>query len=207
MFAIISFMSTEFTIFLYIIIVLSAVFHEYAHAYAAYSMGDPTAKNMGRLTLNPVSHMDPIGTVLLPLFLLFFLGGFIGYAKPVPYNPYNLRDQKYGDAKVAIAGPLSNFFIALVVALVLRAGLVEGFAETALPWIVYINIFLGLFNLIPIPPLDGSKIVGTFFPAYQEISSAGGIFVAIFLAIMFLPYLSGFIYLAFVGEAFPGLAF
>ncbi len=197
----------EFLIFLYIVIVLSAVFHEYAHAYAAYSMGDPTAKNMGRLTLNPIAHMDPIGTVLLPAFLLYFMGGFIGYAKPVPYNPYNLNDQKWGDAKVAIAGPLSNFFIALVIALLLRFVDFEGFTHIALSWVVYINIFLGLFNLIPIPPLDGSKILMSFFPAYRNFNSIGGIFIAIFLAILFLPFISNLIYYTLTGSEFVRLMF
>lgn len=197
----------EFKLFLYIIIVLSAVFHEYAHAFAAYSMGDPTAKNMGRLTLNPVAHMDPIGTVLLPIFLLYFVGGFIGYAKPVPYNPYNLSDQKWGETKVAVAGPLSNFFIAIVVALVLRFTELEGFTHIALSWIVYINIILGLFNLIPIPPLDGSKILTSFYPGYSRFNSIAGTFAAIFLAIIFLPYISNAIYLLMTGSQFSYLAF
>lgn len=197
----------EFKLFLYVIIVLSAVFHEYAHAYSAYSMGDSTAKNMGRLTLNPVAHMDPIGTVLLPLFLLYFLGGFIGYAKPVPYNPYNLTDQKWGELKVAIAGPLSNFFIALVVALILRFADLDGFVYIALSWIVYINIFLGLFNLIPIPPLDGSKVLMSIFPAYSSYNSIAGTFVAIFLAIIFLPYISNIVYLLMTGNQFSYIAF
>ncbi len=199
--------SIEFKLFLYAVIILSAIFHEYAHAYAAYRMGDPTAKNMGRLTLNPLAHMDPIGTVMLPLFLLFFVGGFIGYAKPVPYNPYNLRDAKYGSAKVAVAGPLSNFFIALIFALVVRFFDLTGFLSIAFSWIVYINIFLGLFNLIPIPPLDGSKILSIFFPSYGLSNSWGGVFIAIFIAIMFLSSLSGAVYSILTGVSFTPYAF
>ncbi len=191
--------SIEFKLFLYVIIVLSAVFHEYAHAFTAYYLGDPTAKNMGRLTLNPIAHMDPIGTVLLPLFLLFFVGGFIGYAKPVPYNPHNLKDQKYGSLKVGLAGPVSNFLIALVASFIIRFFSIGGFFAIALPWLVYINIFLGLFNLIPIPPLDGSKIVSAFFPTYGSRNAIGGTLIAIFLAIMFLPYISQFVYAIFTG--------
>ncbi len=197
----------EFKIFLYVIIVLSAVFHEYAHAFAAYQMGDNTAKNMGRLTLNPVAHMDPIGTVLLPLMLLFFWGGFIGYAKPVPYNPYNLNDAKYGSAKVGAAGPLSNFFIALIFALMLRFLNLGEFTYLAFSWIIYINIFLGLFNLIPIPPLDGSKIISVFFPNYGYSNSWGGVFVAIFVAMIFLPSISGMMYVLLTGSRFIPLAF
>ncbi len=92
-------MTVQFKIFLYIIIVLSAVVHEYSHGWMANALGDPTAKREGRLTLNPIKHLDPMGTVIVPLFLLFFAGGFIGWAKPVPYNPYNLKG-KHGSAKV-----------------------------------------------------------------------------------------------------------
>ena len=92
-------------LFLYIVIVFSATFHEYAHGFIAYKLGDSTAKDAGRLTLNPFAHIDLMGTVIIPLFLLFYGGVFLGWAKPVPYNPYNLKDQKYGSLKVGIAGP------------------------------------------------------------------------------------------------------
>jgi Zn-dependent protease len=201
----------DFKIFLYIVVVISAVFHEYSHGWMANYLGDPTAKYAGRLTLNPLKHLDPIGTVIMPLFLLFFLGGFIGWAKPVPYNPYNLRDQKYGSAKVGAAGPGANFLIALIIGLFLRFFPPGGFLYLALTWIVYINIFLGLFNLIPIPPLDGSKLLMDFFPQSKALQvleqSFIGIFLAIALAIMFLPYLSSFIYYFITGSPFSGLAF
>src|SRR3989344_8703448 len=106
--------SLEFKFFLYFLIVFSAVFHEYLHAWMANYLGDPTAKYAGRLTLNPLKHLDPLWTVFIPLMLLFFFGGFIGAAKPVPYSPHNLRDQKYGSIKVGLAGPFSNFFLALI---------------------------------------------------------------------------------------------
>jgi Zn-dependent protease len=203
--------SLEFKLFLYIIIVFSAVFHEYCHGWMANYLGDPTAKYAGRLTLNPIRHLDPMGTVIIPLFLLLFFGGFIGWAKPVPYNPFNLRDQKYGSAKVGVAGPGANFLIALIFGLFLRFFPSGGFLYIAFTWIVYINIFLGLFNLIPIPPLDGSKLLMDFFPQSRMLQglerSFIGIFLAIALAIMFLPYLSSFVYYFITGSSFPGLAF
>jgi len=207
----------SFKLFLYVIIVFSAVFHEYFHAWTANFLGDPTAKYAGRLTLNPLKHLDPIGTVILPLFLLFFVGGFIGWAKPVPYNPYNLRDQKWGSTKVAIAGPGANFLLALIFGLSVRFGAMFGIIGMgsilyiALTWIVYVNIFLGLFNLIPIPPLDGSKLLMDIFPQSKTIQFLGGSFVGIFLALilalMFLPYIAGFLYNLLVGLPFVGLGF
>jgi len=152
----------------YILIILfSVVIHEVSHGLAANAMGDDTAKIQGRLTLNPISHLDFFGSLLLPA-LTFFLGGFIfGYAKPVPYNPRNLNDRKYGPAKVALAGPLSNFTIAILFGLALRfiPGVLAG---TAIPqlfiFIVWINIILAIFNLMPVPPLDGHWLVLTLVP-------------------------------------------
>lgn len=200
-------------IFLYLIIVLSAVFHEYAHAFVAYRLGDNTAKDMGRLTLNPIEHLDPIGTVLLPLLLLFTSGFFIGWAKPVPYNPYNLRDQKYGSLKVGVAGPSANFIIAILLGLLIRfypASAVAGSDTTNLflsfvALIVYVNIFLALFNLIPIPPLDGSKIIMDLFPnSRQAMAQIGffGIFLALIVAFFILSPIANLLFRLFVGHAF-----
>ena len=201
----------EFKIFLYLVIVFSAVFHEYCHGWMAYSLGDPTAKYAGRLTLNPLKHIDPIGTVVLPLFLLFFAGGFIGWAKPVPYNPYNLKDQRWGSTKVAVAGPGANVLLALAIGLSLRFLPVSGLALVALHWVVFVNIFLALFNLIPLPPLDGSKLLFDLFPRSQAIRSLGqsfiGIFLAIFLALWFLPPLSQFVFELIVGNQFLAVGF
>ncbi len=153
-------------IFEIIILVLSAVAHEYMHGWMAYRLGDPTAKNAGRLTINPLAHLEWFGSFILPLLMIITKMPFIfGWAKPVPYNPYNLRDRKYGDAKVAIAGPLANFIIALFFGLFLR--FIPSFNlvfSTLLMSIVYINLVLMVFNLIPIPPLDGSKILAVFLP-------------------------------------------
>lgn len=195
----------EFKLFLYIIIIFSAIFHEFFHAWMAYQLGDSTAKYAGRLTLNPLKHMDMMGTVIIPLFLLFFAGGFIGWAKPVPYNPYNLRDQKWGSTKVAFAGPGSNFLIALIFSCLLRFAPVTASFYIAISWIIYINIFLALFNLIPIPPLDGSKLIMDLFPQQtQRFLRMGfiGIFLALFVAILILQPIVQFIYKIFIGTTF-----
>ena len=195
----------EFKLFLYVIIILSAVFHEFSHGWMAYQLGDPTAKNQGRLTLNPLKHIDPMGTVILPLFLLFFAGAFIGWAKPVPYNPHNLKDQKWGSSKVALAGPGANFLIAILVAVIIRFVPVSQSLFMAFSWIIYINIFLALFNLIPIPPLDGSKLLMDLFPQKtKQFLQMGfvGVFLAIFIAILILPSIAQIIFRLFTGVAF-----
>jgi len=165
-------------IFFIIIFIFSAVLHEIAHGWTANALGDPTAKNEGRLSLNPLKHLDPIGSVLLPASLILLGGGFIfGWAKPVPYNPYNLRNQKRDPALVALAGPAVNLLIALVFGFLLRGLLVwQGIAINAygqsfsiiLAGIVWVNILLGIFNLVPIPPLDGSKILFSFLPVQAD---------------------------------------
>ena len=157
------------------VLVVSVVVHEVAHGFAAYILGDPTAKLAGRLTLNPIKHLDPIGSIAVPLFLSLLPGGLIfGWAKPVPYNPYNLRGGKYSEAYVAVAGPLANIALALIFGLLLRAGwLVGWFGPTVVPivsLIVLVNIMLALFNLIPVPPLDGSTILATVLPAHSGVS-------------------------------------
>jgi len=195
----------EFKLFLYVVIILSAVFHEFSHGWMAYQLGDPTAKNQGRLTLNPIKHIDPVGTVILPLFLLFFAGAFIGWAKPVPYNPHNLKDQKWGSSKVALAGPGANFLIAILVAIIVRFVPMTQSLLMALSWIIYINIFLALFNLIPIPPLDGSKLLMDLFPQKaKQFLQMGfiGIFLAIFIAILIIPSIAQLVFKLFTGVAF-----
>lgn len=187
-------------LFIYVIIIMSAIFHEYAHAWTALYLGDPTAKHAGRLTLNPIAHMDLFGTVLLPLFLLLTSNTFIGYAKPVPVNPYNLSDQKYGEAKVAIAGPLSNIFIAIIFSTIIRFVSPSGFWLTAISYIIFINIILALFNLIPVPPLDGSKLLKTFVSFDFSIgNNLVGTILALMLAFLFLPSLASFIFQIFTG--------
>ncbi len=157
-------------IFQLAILLMSVVIHEFAHGWMALYLGDPTARNFGRLTLNPIKHLDFFGSLLVPLFLVVVRSPFVfGWAKPVPYNPHNLRDQKYGPAKVAAAGPSANLLVALIFGLALRF-MPEGILASTgliqiLSIIVFINILLAIFNLIPIPPLDGSKLLFAFLPA------------------------------------------
>lgn len=151
--------------FLFIFILPSAIIHEYAHGWAAYELGDDTAERMGRLTLNPVAHIDPFSTILLPLGLFVMSGGtfLFAAAKPVPYNPYNLRNKRFGPALVALAGPVSNLIVAFVFGLFVRFLPVSSFTSI-LFLLVYANVLLAVFNLLPIPPLDGSKILFALMP-------------------------------------------
>jgi len=158
------------TIFSLIVLLFSVIIHEIAHGYVAYSLGDPTAKYEGRLTLNPLKHLDPFGSIILPL-LLFIAGSpfLFGWAKPVPINPYNFRDQKYGEIKVSIAGPISNLCLAIFCGLILRFIPETIIASNpgiiiTLGYIVAINLWLAVFNLIPVPPLDGSWILFSLLP-------------------------------------------
>jgi len=158
-------------IFIILILLFSVIIHEVSHGLMADYLGDPTAKLAGRLTLNPINHLDPIGSILVPLLLIISQAGIIfGWAKPVPINPYNLRDKVYGQAKVAVAGPLANIFIALFFGIILRfipylfSYQVAINLITIFSYIVWINLILAIFNLLPIPPLDGSHILFTFLP-------------------------------------------
>ncbi len=153
------------------ILLFTLTIHEYSHGRVAYYLGDDTAKRAGRLTLNPISHIDPLG--LLMLFIVH-----IGWAKPVPINPYNFKDYKRDTAITAAAGPVSNFIVAIILSLIFNflrgiipiEHLMSGssrFIFTMLYYAVLINLALGIFNLIPIPPLDGSKILGGFLTDRQ----------------------------------------
>lgn len=151
-----------------VVLVISIILHEMAHGFMADYLGDPTARMQGRLSPNPLVHIDPIGSILVPgLLFLTNAGLLFGWAKPVPYNPYNLRDQKWGEALVAAAGPAVNLLIALVFGLLIRFAdpidLSDSFIHLS-SYVVYMNILLAFFNLIPFPPLDGSKIVHPFLP-------------------------------------------
>ncbi|MBT3730213.1 site-2 protease family protein [bacterium] len=157
-------------IFIIAILIFSVVLHEVSHGYAANFLGDPTARLAGRLTLNPIKHLDMMGSIIIPAILILTGAGFIfGWAKPVPYNPYNLRKGgKYAEAIVAGAGPASNFIIAIIFGLLMRFGIASGIATVPFIQIagiiVFVNIMLGVFNLIPVYPLDGSKVLAGILP-------------------------------------------
>ena len=201
-------------LFTILALIMSAILHEYAHGWVAYKLGDDTAKDAGRLTLNPIAHLDLFGSIILPLLLIMSKTGFIiGWAKPVPYNPHNLRDQKYGDLKVAIGGPATNFLLAILFGLVARLTPIAGALKQSLIVnyfsgnhdfllnqmqgsmmasvfvlsiiAVFINLLLMIFNLIPIPPLDGSKVLMTFLSADWKMKfhkiEPYGIFIILFL--------------------------
>lgn len=162
-------MTFELLLLIIPVLIVSVIIHEVAHGYAAYFQGDPTALHAGRLTMNPFSHLDPFGSIILPL-LTAWSGFFFGYAKPVPYNPHNLRDKKWGEAIVAFAGPLANIVIALIFSLIIR--FMDGMygldptsmVAQGLFFVVIANLFLAILNLIPLPPLDGSKILFSLLP-------------------------------------------
>ena len=157
----------ELMVFTVVVLIFSVIVHEVAHGWIANALGDPTAKLAGRLTLNPLPHIDPIGSVLLPGLLVASGSGFLfGWAKPVPYNPYNLRNQRWGEAIVGVAGVATNLVLAIVFALVARYAASVGMLEFAsLAAIVcWVNLFLGLFNLIPFPPLDGFTVLRGLLP-------------------------------------------
>lgn len=155
------------TIFALIVLLFSVIIHEIAHGSAALFLGDATAKKEGRLTLNPIKHIDLFGTIILPLLLVISGSSFIfGWAKPVPINPYNFKDKdkKWGMLKVSLAGPLSNLALAIIFGLAIRFINLPASLFTFFSIIVYYNFLLAIFNLFPIPPLDGSHILFSFLP-------------------------------------------
>ncbi len=178
------------------ILLMSVVIHEVSHGIVALWQGDPTAKLMGRLTLNPIKHLDFLGSFFVPMIFIFTTGFFFGWAKPVPYNPYNLRNQKWGAAMVGAAGPISNFVIAIVFGLALRffpltsdLAFMQNLFQVFII-IVMLNIILGVFNLIPIPPLDGSKLLFSILPPHmshiqQMLERYGFIILLFFIFFMF----------------------
>lgn len=201
-----------------VILILSIVLHEVAHGYAANWLGDPTARLSGRLSPNPLVHIDPMGSVIIPA-LLFMSGAqfLFGYAKPVPYNPYNLNNQKWGEAIVAAAGPLTNLLLAFIFAIIIRMSevlsLSDAFIEMA-SYVVFINILLALFNAIPFPPLDGSKVIIPFLPfglAYKYrmfaqyienlglVALFGSVFIFIYVLWQPFSHLVWSVYQIFVG--------
>jgi len=195
-----------FQLAFYIFIIMGAILHEYSHGFMADKLGDPTARFEGRLTFNPLKHIDLFGTIILPLILILTTGIAFGYAKPVPYNPYNLKNPKRDAALVGAAGPLSNFLVAGLLGLVMRFLPFNTFTYV-LGIGLLVNIILAVFNLVPIPPLDGSKVLLAFIPdswaTYWENLERWGIFlVFIFIYYFFsllMPIIS-FVFLLFSGR-------
>lgn len=188
------------------VLIFSIVLHEVAHGWVARQQGDPTAAMLGRLTLNPIPHIDPVGSILVPAMLALLPGGIIfGWAKPVPINPRNFRNFKRGDILVSLAGVTVNFFLAIAftVVMALAEWLIRLTPELAPTWLilrgmaeygVIINFVLMLFNLIPIPPLDGSHVFAYLLPTklavrYRQIGMAGTVIVFMLL------WLTGFTFL------------
>lgn len=190
-------------IIIIIALILSIVIHEVAHGYMANWLGDPTARLQGRLSANPLVHIDPLGSVIIPALLFFGNAGILfGWAKPVPYNPYNLKNQKWGEAMVAAAGPAVNILLAVIFSVIIRSAemlsLSSSFVELAW-YIVYINILLAMFNMLPIPPLDGSKILMSILPfslqqQYRQFimfTERYGMFAMFAFIFLFLMFFSG----------------
>ena len=197
--AMLTFMDPVSVLFYLVILLMSVILHEVAHGYTAFSLGDSTAKQAGRLTINPIPHIDPIGSVAVPLLLVLSSSPFLfGWAKPVPVNPYNFRDKKYGSAKVSFAGPAANLAIALSFGFLLRflgtpiAAILPGIIPL-LVGIVYLNLVLAIFNLLPIPPLDGSHILFDFLPrsldVVRRILIQYGLFILLFFIFFLFQYL------------------
>ncbi len=202
-------------IFYILVLIMSVVIHEFSHGYTAYLLGDNTAKDRGRLTLNPINHLDLFGSIILPILLYFTTHGsfLVGWAKPVPYNPNNLRNVRKGTFLVSIAGILSNLVIAVIFGLLIRFATVFGIpAYSANPMllspfykissiIVFMNLILAVFNIIPIPPLDGSKILFSIIPyKYHYIENfleRYGILLLVFFIIFLWSEIAPIIYILF----------
>jgi Zn-dependent protease len=190
------------TIFTVLVLIYSVIVHEVAHGYAANALGDPTAKYAKRLTLNPIRHVDLWGTIIVPGILVLTHSPFMfGWAKPVPYNPFNLKNQRWGESIVAVAGVATNFFMAIVFALITRYTAAHGmdvYAQLA-SIVVLVNLFLGFFNLIPVPPLDGYTFLRGLLPVktamgfreFEDRMRQGGFLTLLVFLLVFSYFLAG----------------
>jgi Zn-dependent protease len=177
-----------------LLLFFSLTLHECAHGWVAYKLGDPTSKSSGRLTLNPLAHIDPFGTIILPILLLI-ISNFhfsFGYARPVPINPYHFKNPKKDMLWVGFAGPAANFLLVLLFALILKISNYS-FLPEVITEIIVINMIFVVFNLLPIPPLDGSRIVSAFLPfklslLYRKIEPAGVFIVMLLVMIGFFRW-------------------
>ena len=204
-------------VFYIVILIMSVVIHEVSHGFMAEYFGDKTARFAGRLTLNPIKHLDLFGSIFLPLVLVLSHSPFLfGWAKPVPYNPNNLSNKKWGTVAVASAGVLANFSIAIIFGIIIR--LTSNFSSSlTLPdgfyfitsIIVVVNLALGIFNLVPIPPLDGSKILFSFLPESFYPSIFKFEQYSLILLLIFIVFLSPYLVpiLSFLFHFLTGLAF
>ncbi len=198
-------------LFFFIILIFSAIIHEYSHGWMADQLGDPTAKLSGRLTMNPIPHIDPIGSILVPLVLYIVSQGtfFFAWAKPVPFNPHNLKDPEKDAAKIALAGPASNLAVAFIFGALVRIMPVSELTYF-FSVIVYINILLAVFNLVPIPPLDGSKILFAILPSslndFKVFLDKYGFFILLFFIVWgfdFIIPIIRFLFRAMTGSMPP----
>ncbi len=199
------------SIFFFVVLVFSVVIHEVSHGYAALMLGDKTAQYAGRLTLNPIPHVDFFGSIILPLILVITQSPFlIGWAKPVPYNPYALRNPKWGPAIVGAAGPAVNIALAVIFGLLIRfvPVVADGIPGvfilnfiTIASSIALLNLVLAVFNLVPIPPLDGSKVLFALLPSQwrglQFFLEQYGFFLLLIFIFFFLQWLSPLILFLF----------
>jgi len=195
-------------IFYIVVLIMSIVVHEVSHGYAAYLLGDNTARLSGRLTLNPIKHLDLFGSIILPLILFFSTNGnfLIGWARPVPYNPSNLKNERSGTLLVSIAGILANLIIAIFFGLLIRFSPLLGIPYDS-PFykitsiIVVLNLVLALFNIIPIPPLDGSKILFSLMPFkyryIEDFLEKWGMFLLIFFIVFIWGKVSSLVFIIF----------
>ncbi len=209
--------SLVLTVFEFVVLLFSAVLHEVAHGFMAEKLGDDTARRAGRLTLNPLVHIDPFGSIVLPIVLYVASGGsfFFAAAKPVPYDPRNLKSPRSGSAKIALAGPLTNLLLAVVFGIAVRIGIAFSAPDifiSLLAVVVYLNIALAMFNLIPIPPLDGSRVLFAILPPSQATFRAAYflerygiilVFVFAFFGFSLLVPVMGYIFSIFTGQMLP----